>query len=337
MKSLWNLFCQQKNLSTGIVALIQRADGIGLAHLQFNAAEKQPLLVHCLFVPVVDSPSWNREIMKLIRHCGVEKARFVGILDRDAYTLFPADAPAVPREEWGLNMRWKIGDRINYPVEQAVVEIFDLPGRTMEDDSGRIYVAVAQDTEVQRQADIFLNAGLDLLGIDIPELALGRLTYGLDEDSKGLGLLHLDPDGGLVMVRRNKSLFLARTIETELQQLLFSISDTTMPTAFELDVKLDELSMELRRTFDFYESNFIQSPLEDLFVTPMLMPFAAFWSQDAQSGGNDFLAALANKLGMRVQYLPLERIVQRSPGIEDADLIHCLPAIGAALGFAPGL
>lgn len=322
-----------------MAALIRRADGIGLVHLKFSASEKQPRLAHCLFHPVVDPPSWNQVVTNLVRRCGLDRACFVGILDRDTYTLFPTDAPSVPREEWGLNMRWKMGDRISYPAEQAVVEVFDLPGRTMEEDSGRIYVAVAQDREVQRQADLFLNAGLNLLALDIPELALGRLTDGLEEDSKGLGFLHLEPEGGMVIVRRNRSLFLARAIETELHWVFQSTASaiTHGTIGFELDVKLNDLAMVLRRTFDFYESNFIQPPVEVLFVTPMLTSATDFRSQDSPSRGSDILFVLSSKLGMRVQYLPLEKIVHLSPSIQEADLLPCLPAIGAALGFAPGL
>lgn len=320
-----------------MVALIQRADGVGLVHVVFEGAGKPHRLAHCLFQPAVNPPSWDRVALELVRRCGLEKARFVGILDPTAYTLFPADAPAVPREEWALNMRWKIGDRIQYPVEQAVVEVFDLPGRTVEGDSGKIYVVVAQDTEVKRHVDLFLNAGLDLLAIDIWELALGRLTDTLEEDAQGVGVLHMAPEGGVVIVRRHQTLFLARTVETAWHDVVPDISSTAMALSMASGRhgKMGELARELRRTFDFYESNFIQPPLGVLFVTPTVTALSLDASQDASRPNEAFLVALSERLGMPVRVLPLAKRVHAAPDIQDGDLARCLPALGAALGFAP--
>ena len=311
MKGIGALFSRWKKGTEDIVCLMQRADGIGLAHVRFGPGGKPPLLAHSLFQPLPDPSSWSRVAADLVHQCRLEKAGFIALLDRSAYKLFPADAPSVPREEWALNMRWKIGDRISYPVEQAVVEVFDLPGRTVEEDSGKIYVAVAEELEIQKQVDFFLNAGLNLLAIDIVELALGRLTDGLPEDDRGVGLLFLEPGGGVVIVRRNRRLYLARSIETE--------------PGISLELRFNALALTLRQTFDFYENNFFQPPLEFLFIvpTPLFAP--------------RLLPVLGSLLAMQVSLLPMEKIVFRAPDIQEVDLFRCLPAVGAAFGFSPGL
>ena len=338
MKPLLDLFFPRKEVSNGVVALIQKADGLGLLHLSFDLSEKYPLLLHCLFQPMSGLSSWYQVVTTWVQRYALGNARFVGILDPNAYILFPVEVPPVPREEWGMNVRWKIGDRIDYPVGQAVVEVFDLPGRTMLEGSGKIYVAVARDTEVQKHVDLFLKSGLNLLSLDIPELALGRLTDGLEEDAKGLGLLHLEQDGGVVIVRRHQSLFLSRRIEAEWPRMLRSRSSSVMSESvgFELDSTLTALATELRRTFDHYERNFMQSPLDLLFVTPTIIPLlGASFLPEGHTDEIDVLSLLSDKLAMRVQVLPLRKVVRFSPGIQEADLVRCLPALGAALGFAP--
>ena len=305
-----DLFSRWKKETHDIVCLMRRIDGIGLVHLRFGSVGKPPFLARCLFQSVPDPLTWSRVAADLVFQCRLEKARFVALLDRSVYKLFPADAPPVPREEWALNIRWKIGDRIPYPVEQAVVEVFDLPGRTVEESSGKIYVAVAEEAEIQKQVDFFLNTGLNLLAIDIVELSLGRLTDGLPEDGQGLGLLFLEPGGGVVIVRRNRRLYLARSIETE--------------PGISLELRFNALAMTLRQTFDFYESNFFQPPLEFLFVVPTPL----FTSR--------LLPVLGEMLGMHVYLLPIEKIMVRAPDIREADLFRCLPAVGAAFGFSPG-
>lgn len=329
----------------GVVAVMRRPEGVGLAHVRFDAGHERPVLHRCLFHPVEDRDAHQRVISRLVRRCGVEKARFVGVLERADYSLFPADAPALPRDEWGMNMRWKIGDRIDYPVEEAVVELFDLPGRVVEEPSGKVYVAVARDADVQKHVDWFLDAGLNLVAIDILELALGRLTDRLPEDQGGVALLHWEGTAGVVMVRRHGRLFLARTIEVSAPSLEPSWVMSDAPGGLseseseseksERASRLTALTRALRRTFDFYESTFHQSPLEALFITPSSIQAFDGLSGAGVSRGVTCVAGLADALGMRVQVLPLEQVVVCAPDVQQDDLAHCLPAVGAALAWAP--
>ncbi|MBF0460289.1 MAG: hypothetical protein HQL87_02740 [Magnetococcales bacterium] len=353
MKHLFGFAPWRRQKVHGVVAVLRRPDGIGLVHLLFEPGTALPMVARCLFQPEQDFPAQLRLLTAWVRQYGLHGARFVGLLNRDEYLLLPADAPALPRAEWAINMRWKIADRIPYPVEQAVVEIFALPGPLPQEESGKIYVAVAQEATVQRAADLFLHAGLSLVGIDILDLALGRLTDTLPEDAPGLGLLYWTGHGGVIQVRRQHTLFLARLLETSPQPVWQPPTDTIpafSPTRNSL--ALDTLAVELRRTFHFYEDNFSQPPLEHLFVIPVGYvggdaPFHTGYDWPTPLAGASVAeaegwpdaathcAALADKLGMRVQALPLERVVQWAPEVREADLIECLPALGAALGWRP--
>lgn len=338
MRSLGQFFLPWRKVDHSIVALIQREDGVGLAHLHVDPSGKQPQLRHCHFRPSVDPTARHAVVTQLVRQCGVEKCRFVGMLGHGAYTLFPADAPQVPRAEWAQNMRWKVGDRIDFPMEQAVVELFDLPGRNVGEESGKIYVVVAHQNVVQREVDLFLQAGLNLLSIDIPELALGRLTDGLQKEDQGVALLHFEAFSAMLIVRRYHRLYLARTIEVDLQKLLRSCTRKREPGTMALaeDSILDDLLAVLYRTFEFYESNFIQPSLDILYIVPFLSPF----EDVSQAGGADqyliLLSQFSLHMEMSVRSLPLETMIQITPDIQPSDVIPCLPAIGAALGIAAG-
>ncbi|MEO5348056.1 MAG: hypothetical protein H7836_00170 [Magnetococcus sp. YQC-3] len=329
MKSLFRFPWRRAAISHGVVGVVQRSDGLGLVHLTQTVGVEPPMIAHCLFQPAVLDTS--RLLAEWVRRYGLEKARFVGLLDRSHYLLFPADKPALPREEWAINMRWKIADRIHYPPEQAVVELFDLPSQGAAD---KLYVAVAQERVVRSAVDLFVRADLPLAGLDILDLAMGRLTDHLPEDRQGLALLYWTAAGGVVSVRRDRQLFLARAIESR---------------------EPAELADALQRTFRFYENNFAQPPLEQLFIVPMgegcqeagaaapdpsvrgyewrTEPLIAPASGEEGEPCSHFPAALAERLGMRVQWLPLERVLRYAPGIREADLLCCLPAVGAALGW----
>lgn len=367
MKPLFRFAARRHAHAQGVVALLRRAHGVGLAHLLFESGYDLPRVAHCFFQTVTQPQAQVDVVAGWVRQYGLKHARFVGLLDREAYLLFPTDAPLLlPREEWGMNLRWKLADRIHYPPEEAVVELFDLPGSTHQGESGKIYVAVAQASTVQREVDLFVQAGLPLLALDILDLALGRLTDPLTEDAQGLGLLFWTGQGGVVHVRRNRTLFLARTIETKRQQVWHARPDAPFSSPLlEDSAVLDALSTELRRTFDFYENNFLQPPLEHLFVIPVQdgcldgsvqrgegAERETFFQADRagyawptepllpplRPGSNDglLLSALSERLEMRVEMLPLERVIRLAPDIVEADLLCCLPGIGAALGWGSG-
>ncbi|MEO5340340.1 MAG: hypothetical protein H7837_07470 [Magnetococcus sp. MYC-9] len=347
----------------GLVAVMRRAESIGLAQVLFETGSV-PLVTRALF-QAEQMPSLQAGLLaEWVRQYGLQRARAVGVLSRESYLLFPAEAPDLPRAEWSLNMRWKIADRIHYPPEQAVVELFDLPGSAAQAESGKIYVAVAQESTVQEEVALFLQAGLSLLGIDILDLSLGRLTDALPEDGRGLGLLYWTAAGGVVSVRRNRTLYLARGLETGRRQIGRALADSGSPTALQGDpFVLDELAAELRRTFDFYENNFLQPPLEKLFIVPAGKEGLELPTQWAGSTGRDrwlddggyawqesstpapapglwnahleelLCDELSARLGLGVEPLPLRRLLRWSAEVQEADLMGCLPAVGAALDW----
>ncbi|MEO5364082.1 MAG: hypothetical protein H7838_10735, partial [Magnetococcus sp. DMHC-8] len=98
----------------GVVAVLRRGEGLGMVHLLPGTDGCRPRVTHGLFQPAVAEPA--RRLAEWVGQHGLGRARFVGVLNRDEYRLFPHDAPDLPRAEWGLNLRWKIADRIDYPA-----------------------------------------------------------------------------------------------------------------------------------------------------------------------------------------------------------------------------
>ncbi|MBF0162632.1 MAG: hypothetical protein HQL88_10130 [Magnetococcales bacterium] len=351
----------RRHQAQAVVAVLRHGGGIGLVHLLPGEKGALPRLMRALFQPETQPQAQERLLMEWVRQYGLQRARFVGLLDRAAYLLLPADAPPLPRSEWAMNLRWKIADRLPYPAEQAVVEFFDLPAPTDQEESGKIYVAVAQESTVQRTVDLFLKTGVSLVGLDIWDLAVGRLADALPEDAQGLALLYWTATGGVINVRRHRTLFLVRSLETQRDPLGQALEPSPLSPLDDARLALDTLAVELRRTFHFYENNFSQPPLEHLFVMPVgehcdegawlqgraavdhgAVPELYPWQREplltpSPAGGirheADLLTALADRLGVGVHALPLDGMVQSSPSVQEADLLCCLPALGAALGW----
>lgn len=312
-----------KKRPSGIASLICRPEGIGLVHVVENQPGKEPRVAVCEFTTTSKAAEKGPVVLEMVKKHGLAKARFIGVLDRSRYTLFPMEKPDMPQAEWRDNLRWKIQDRIDFPANQAVLELFDLPETRKETD--KIYVAAARETHVRQCAAPFQTARLELVAIDIPELALRNLAARLPTERQGVGLLHLESSGGLVMVTQNQVLFLARRFDTGLTQLLEPTGGTppTDPTALALNFSFNDIILEVRRTLDHYEQNFRQSPVNALIIPPLAVPFPGL------------APLLSEKLDLPVQPLPLREMMQIPPETSETTLAHCLLAIGAALRAAP--
>ncbi|MBF0627330.1 MAG: hypothetical protein HQL91_03825 [Magnetococcales bacterium] len=300
----------------GMAALFASNNEVGLIHL-VPGSDTRPRLNRCVFQTVPKGQKPGRVAQELVRAHKLEKARFVGLLDRNAYQLFPAEAPDLPREEWAAAMKWRIKDQISFPVIQAVLEVFDMPGNKPGAESARIYVAAAKDGEVRRHVQLFLEAGVNLTALDIPELALLNLTRHLEQARDGMALLHLEAKSGLVLMIRAGEFYLARRIEGGIDLLKESLSaDGSGVTEAPF---MDRIALEAQRTMDYYESHFGLTQVSSLQVMPLPTPLIGFRQ------------ALAERLGMRINYLNPDELLELPDGIPEENLARALPAIGAAM------
>ncbi|MBF0124923.1 MAG: hypothetical protein HQL60_06280, partial [Magnetococcales bacterium] len=257
-----------------------------------------------------------------INHSSLATARFTGLMLPSSYMLFPAEAPQVPEAEIGNAIRWRIKDRLDFPIQEAVVDVFTVPeSRAVAADQQMVYVVAAREAAVRSCAEPFQRLKLDLQRIDILELALLNLMALTEDDADGIGLLFLDRSSGVVLAGRDKRMFIARPIDYGLNQLLESVNGRANASANELGASfvLDSIALEVQRTLDYYESHFSQPPAVALHIIPMPVPIEGL------------LEALGDKLGMRVRDFAVRDLLEFSVAVDDADVARCLPAIGAAL------
>ena len=312
-----SLFFAKRNDPAGLVSVAFTPEGIGFAHVS-RGAGLPPVLDDCDFEP------GGADAVTLGRLAGRHKRLRTPcsmLVGEDDYSLLQVDAPAVPAGELRAAVRWKVRDLIDFPVEEAVIDVFDLPPPKMAGRARSLYVVAAQSGLLAARVEALHAAGLRLEVIDIPELAQRNLAAELPEDATGVALLALGADSGLVTLTRARTLYLARRLELGLDAL-----DGERPAA-SADAEpqgrtrdwLDALLVQLQRSLDFYESNFAQPPIGDLVLAPMARPVA---------GMKTYLAA---QLGLRVRELDLNDLIDtRAPLAVDLQA-RCLSAVGGAL------
>lgn len=295
----------QTTLQTGVGF---HSDGLSLVSI--NQAGGRRRLVTCEFYAT--GTEAEAELAQTIRKKGLRGTEVFAVLPPNAYSLFQVEAPEVAHEELKSAIRWRIKDLLDYHIDDAVLDIFDLPVSQRRSGPRMMYVVVAKRGLVQQRVDQLESLGLDIAAIDITELALRNVLAATGDTESFQALLYLPPHYGLIEIVQGDILFLNRRIE-------ISGSDLEEQGGFGLQEQLDSLVLELQRSLDYHESQF------GLGAVPSISVIAPE-SRKLQ------LQALADEsLAAKVRLLDLSGFMDGLDGVEPDVLYRCLPAVGAAL------
>ncbi len=230
-----------------------------------------------------------------------------------SYHLLLIEAPEVPADELRAAVRWRIRDLIDFHVDDAVLDVFDAPAGGARGAQTHLYVVVCRSNDVKTLADSLLDAGIGLNVIDIPELALRNLAASLPEDEQGMAILYFGPERGLIALCRNRTLYLARTLDIGQNRVLEALADGHTEALF------DSLALEMQRSLDYYDRHFQQAPISSVLVAPLGAPVPGLTDN------------LQTNLGIQTRMLDLAEIVDGAEAVPPEQAGQCMLAVGAAL------
>lgn len=308
---------KKKSKSVGLAGLSQSEQGVALAKIQ-QMPEQKPILQYCEFM-LSDDLAKNAQLGKL------DKVAITAVMPIGEFSMQLLEAPQVEASEMQAAVRWKIKDMLDYDLDDAIVDVFEIPGLKEQGRTPQVYAVFAHRNKVQTQADFVVNAGLNLEYIDIPELAQRNIASFLEEDEKGVALLRFNAQSGLITVTQQGTLYLARELEAGYQVLAdleaASAQEDVGFDALESDAQraMNAVVLEIQRSLDYYESHFAKPAIKTLVITPM----------DIEIPG---LAEYINRsLGLKVSMLDLNSILQPEAPLEMEMQSRCFYAIGAAM------
>ncbi len=280
------------------------------------------------YLPVGRGASPEAALQEAVVRRGLGRSRCVGLLCQGEYSLLQVEPPPVPEDELKEAVRWQIADLIDYPIDDAVIDVFQVPNDGLRSRTRIAYVVSAHRSLVKRQADLLLGARLKLSAIDIPELALRNLASRLDGESRGLAFLFLDRTQGMITISRGANLFLSRKLSIGLDQLAEGAAelessgevdeDSLLVFPSRFNDLLDSIVLEIQRSLDFYESNYSLPPVSGLVVG------------GGAEGFSGVVSYLQRYLGVKVRPFDLSEVVD-CQGIDPERQVRCLLAIGGAL------
>ncbi len=237
----------------------------------------------------------------------LKKARCTYMLDFNDYQLLQVEKPNVPPSELKQAASWKVKDLIDYPVEQATIDVIDIPPDPANAKRQQyVFAVTAKNQQVGELSNQLTQAGVNLKAIDARVMAQRNIASLLEQENRGLAMLSFNHSGGLLTFTCGGELYHARRIE---------IDGERNKTAFET------ITLELQRSLDHFDSQFPYIAINKLILAP-------FELRDA------FCEHLRNYINLPVATFELSDIFDFDSHIELGDLSRqasLIPVLGAAL------
>jgi MSHA biogenesis protein MshI len=306
---LFSMF-QRGSREAGWTSVTLGNRGIYVAQAKYVGA--RPQVARCAFLPVSEVNSAALE--KVRRELQLDNVRFTTLLSANEYQMLMVEAPNVPVDELKTAIRWKIKDSLNYHVDDATIDVLQIPiGKYGSERPQSLYAVAASNETIRKRINLFEKAKIDLSVIDIPETAQRNIAALFETEGRGLALLSFDDEGGLLTITSDGELFLARRIEISVGQL--SDADETLRQQYQ-----DRVELEVQRSLDYFDRQFHHISINKMLV-----------SAPAELG---LVALLGASLGLSVEALDLAQgmDIVGVPELADSEFAsYALHALGAAL------
>lgn len=254
----------------------------------------------------------DRQLERIAKELGFGRHQCLALLQAADYQMLLVEAPNVPALELKTAVRWRIKDMLDYHVQDATIDVLDIPaeqgGATR---AHSMYAVAARNEVIQACIERFNAARIPLSVIDIPETAQRNIAALLEPAGRGLALLYIDRAQSLLTITCRGELYLARRIDLGLDHL---------DAADGPDEAHNRILLELQRSFDHLDRQFP-------FAAPAKVVLAPTPSETG------LRAHLAENLGLPVEELRFADILKldEDVALEGEAAWRLFHVLGAAL------
>ena len=256
---------------TGWLACVRVPGMLQLAWVQQQPAPARPLVRWVHEQPLGDDlgdalraalrplrgvlPAWLGGGGRWPRH------RCVALLGRNEAQLLPMDPPEAPRAAWRDAVRWKLKDMVDFAVDDAGVDLLEMPPQPAGRRQAGVIAVVAPAAALRGLIEAGQDADVEWAALDVAETALRHLGAMLASPGRGHALLHVGPTHGTLAITCDGVLLQSRQIDITDAQLA-GADEAARQAAF------DRASLELQRSLDGFERSHAQVVIERLHVLP---------------------------------------------------------------------
>ncbi|MEK7990894.1 MAG: hypothetical protein VSS52_007795 [Thiotrichaceae bacterium] len=246
------------------------------------------------------------------RQYAIKKNDCISVMRPGSYQLLLLKAPDVSETALHSTVRSQVQGLVDFHTDDAIINVFDMPLQ----DNGTvkmIYAAVADKSLVQTQIDAIVAANFKLQALEVPEMALARISALYPEDELGMGLLYFAETHCILNLTLQGKLYISHRIDISLQ-------DLASPDKNERITMIKILLRHIQQALSYYKKHFDCSAIKYLSIAPLPrhLPYV-----------QQYLAYYLT--GVCVQALDLNKLFICKYHLTPEQQAQCLPILGAAL------
>ncbi len=240
------------------------------------------------FLPASGEQEQRQALTDWVNRNRLGKSRCHCLMARHDVQILQLERPPVEESELIEAVKWKIKDLISFDVEEAVIEVFELPPMP-KNPRRQINAIVSSEPVVRRYIERIADSGLKLEVLDVQELVLRNLRRVMEfAEGRSLALLDFLDHDGLLTLYHGKDLYVARDFKIGLSDIESAGDDS--------EALYDQVLLELQRSMDYFESTY------DLPLPRRLLMFP-------QTAATERMAKyLQNFVGFDVDFIELRHI-----------------------------
>lgn len=292
----------------GFVGIHETANGISMAYCLPNA--KTPSTIKAYRYDEVGSlPERQASLRHFVLDYGLNEVPCCYVLQNQDYLLNLIDTPKVSKEEVNKALQWLARDLITYPIEEAVIDSFELPIPRARDNAKISYVIAMRRSLISTIETLVTDSGLELKYIDIPELALNNILKLDKEAEKGVIFINLVPNEEKMIISKEGNVLFARNMDINF--------DTNQ--AEELQNNVEQLIVEIQRSMDYANGMFRQTLVRGVLLSSLGIDKALLQKN------------LQEALGLQVVDLNVTTLLDFDIPPDETEQGHCLLAMGGSL------
>jgi MSHA biogenesis protein MshI len=307
-------FFTKNKKAPGWMAVCLMGGGIYAAHVTRMLSARPVVELHSFYF--AGTTSGEAALEKLSKELHANRYQCTTLLNSSEYQLLSVDAPNVPPGELKAAMRWRVKDMIDYHIDDATIDVLDVPvEKNTPVRTHSMYAVAARNQLIGQRQALFENARIPLSAIDIPEMAQRNISALLEPHDRGVALLFFSQDGGLLTVTFGGELYLSRRLDVTISQL--RDGDAQQRRAL-----YDRITLELQRSLDHLDRQHHFIILSKLVLGPL---------GNKDPGLREYLAA---NLYIPVEPLDLDMVLDltRAPELKSSELQQrYFLTLGAAL------
>lgn len=272
---------------------------------------QRPSIEHCALHVCEAGESIEHNLRRALTKLGLVRSKVLAVAGSEDYQLVQVESPEVQPAELRAAIRWRLRDVINFHIDDAVVDVFEIPDQSRRSQAKMLFAVAARSAAVQRLVSAVAPVAPGFDVIDIPELCLRNISALLPQDQKGVATLMLGESYAQLILTRQGVLYLARRID---------YSRTYEPDpGVTREIDAAALALELQRSLDYYESHYDQTAITDLILAP----------NDSRS--EQLVGKLQSETSLRIGVLDLASVLDGADSLDRHLSGDCLLALGAAL------